>query len=525
MKFVYKNLFNVVLFLYLIIGGYYSLQTGISIDERHEQINWEYNIALIKNIFFGIQINPVFDEHVDYFYGIGFHLISQPIQFFLREIVINFQNIDLYGAHLVSKHLVIFITFFISGIFFRLLLKKVIENDIFVFLSTLIYLFYPYLLGHSFFNLKDIPFMSFWLICTYLSFNIFEKLIENKLPNYLNILIFSFLSAYLISIRLTGILIFFQYLITLLIFISVTKINFGNFFKKIYKQFSLFIILTVFFTYILYPVFWQGPLLILEAINSLSKWYLDVCTLTLGKCMESKNLDPTYIPIWLMVKLPLLILIGIILLPFSEKKIFINKKNSIFFGTILLTTFLIPLFLIFRKAHLYDEVRHILFLFPFIFMLATISLYQISKKIFFIFSFLTLVLFTVENFKIHPYQYVWFNAPSRVLELNKKFELDYWGLSGRNLAKKITEMKLSDRPCILVGPVWSIKSFLDEKLFNCYGAWGAIDSDYPRPFLAVQHLRNLKKGRSYKCDTYFETEFKLLFTDQKFVTGRILECT
>ena len=525
MKFINKNLFNVVLILYFIVGAYYSLQTGISIDERHEQINWEYNIALIKNFFFGTKIDAFFNEHVDYFYGIGFHLISQPIQFFLKEIVLSYQNIDLYGAQLVSKHLVTFITFFISGIFFRLLIKKIIENDIFVSISTLVYLFYPYLLGHSFFNLKDIPFMSFWLICTYLSFNIFEKLIENKLPNYLNIFVFSFLSAYLISIRLTGILIFFQYLITFSIFISIAKINFGELLKKTYKKFLLFIILTVFFIYILYPVFWQNPFLIIEAINSLSKWYLDVCTLTLGKCMESKNLDPTYIPIWLMVKLPLLILIGIILIPFSEKKIFINKKNNVFFGTILLTTFLIPLLLIFRKTHLYDEIRHLLFLFPFFFILATISLYKISKRIFFFFSFLTLILFTVENFKIHPYQYVWFNTPSRVLELNKNFELDYWGLSGRNLAKKITEMKFNNKPCILVGPIWSIKSFLDEKLFDCYGSWGSIDSNYPRPFLAVQHLRNLKKGRSYKCDVYFETKFKLLFTDQEFVTGRILECT
>ena len=240
--------------------------------------------------------------------------------------------------------------------------------------------------------------------------------------------------------------------------------------------------------------------------------------------MASKNLDPTYIPIWLMVKLPLIILFGIAIIPFSEKKIFVNKKNNVFFGTILLTTFLIPLLLILRKAHLYDEVRHLLFLFPFIFILGTVALHKASKKIFYFLAFISLILFTVENFKINPYQYVWFNTPSRVLELNKKFELDYWGLSGRDLAKKVTEMKFNNKPCILVGPVWSIKSFLDENKFNCYGPWGAIDSNYPRPFLAVQHLRNLKKSQTYKCNKYFETKFKLLFTKQEFITGRILKC-
>ena len=31
----------------------------------------------------------------------------------------------------------------------------------------------------------------------------------------------------------------------------------------------------------------------------------------------------------------------------------------------------------------------------------------------------------IENIKINPYQYVWFNYPSRYLDLSKNFELEY----------------------------------------------------------------------------------------------------
>ena len=99
--------------------------------------------------------------------------------------------------------------------------------------------------------------------------------------------------------------------------------------------------------------------------------------------MYAKNLPPTYIPIWLSVKLPFIILLGIFLLPFTEKKIFIDNKKNIFFGTILSVSILIPLILIFRNVTLYDELRHIMFLIPLLFILGIVSLYIFSKKIFF----------------------------------------------------------------------------------------------------------------------------------------------
>ena len=79
--------------------------------------------------------------------------------------------------------------------------------------------------------------------------------------------------------------------------------------------------------------------LIIEAINYMTNHFNNVCTLTLGKCMFSKNLDPIYIPVWLSVKLPIIILVGLILLPLTEKKIFISKKNYITFGTLLVSSF------------------------------------------------------------------------------------------------------------------------------------------------------------------------------------------
>ena len=103
-------------------------------------------------------------------------------------------------------------------------------------------------------------------------------------------------------------------------------------------------------------------------------------------------------------------------------------------------------------------------------------------------------IFLIENVKIYPHQYVWFNTPSRVFNLSKNFELDYWGVGGRDLANNISILNknISKKPCVLANPPWLIKSFLDQKLYSCYGLFQDVDSGFPRPFWVVQNLRNLK---------------------------------
>ena len=77
---------------------------------------------------------------------------------------------------------------------------------------------------------------------------------------------------------------------------------------------------------------------------------------------------------------------------------------------------------------------------------------------------------------------------------------------------------------VLANPPWIIKSFLDSKLYSCYGLYQDIESGFSRPFWAVQNVRNLKKGRSYKCDTMYESKFNLLFTNEDIITGRLIKC-
>ena len=151
-----------------------------------------------------------FLEYQDKYHGIAFHYISQPVQILTYKFISSLNDVSYSGAYLISKHSVVFVLFFISGFFFYLLSFKLTNNKLFSLISLSIYLFYPYLFGHAQFNMKDIPFLSVWLICTYFYLTAVEDLFYERDIKYGKILLISLLTSYLISIRILGLIIFLQ---------------------------------------------------------------------------------------------------------------------------------------------------------------------------------------------------------------------------------------------------------------------------------------------------------------------------
>ena len=86
-----KKFLYLFLLLFFLIGSFSSLNVGISHDEYHEQANWEFNLNLSKKISTEFFLNKTYDlkidNYKDRYYGIGFQLISQPIQYFLKDFI------------------------------------------------------------------------------------------------------------------------------------------------------------------------------------------------------------------------------------------------------------------------------------------------------------------------------------------------------------------------------------------------------------------------------------------------------
>ena len=106
----YNLLIYLTLIVYLCVGIYLSLNTGISHDEYHEQLNWEVNLSAIKDFF----LTGTYQELIQYkdkYHGIGFNIISQPFQLIFKNSISNYLNLNEYGSILMSKHIVVFTIF------------------------------------------------------------------------------------------------------------------------------------------------------------------------------------------------------------------------------------------------------------------------------------------------------------------------------------------------------------------------------------------------------------------------------
>jgi len=504
------------------VGIFFSFHTGLSHDEPFEQDMWNFNMGLIKDFFLN---KEAFFDYQEKYYGIGSQYITQPIQYIIQKLTSNYIDMDLEWLKHHAKHPVIFLFFFFSSYFFYKILNKITKSLNFSCIGTTFYLLYPYLLGHSFMNPKDIPFLSVWLFLTFYSLNILESYFKTKRVNYKSLLLLSFFTALLISIRVSGILIFLQYFFSFFIFLNLLNINFKYFIKEFPLKILFFSLFTFLFIIILNPLYWHKPYEFFNSILFMGDYYQDVCTLTMGTCVKARSIDSFYVPTWLLFKLPLIILLGLFLFPFIENKLK-DKTSILYIWSIVLTSVSIPIVLIIKHVPLYDEIRHIQFLVPLYFLISLSSFFLFKPKMSTYIVSIFCLFFLIENFKIYPYQYTWFNIPARIVNLEKNFELDYWGVSGKPIAEFIEKNKSYDKMCIIGQPVAATAklSRKNSSKYNCLKPWGAVNSKLERPFLAIQTGRNIKSGLPYNCKIIKLEKINLSFYSRGLTAGKLLIC-
>ena len=523
----YRNiLLSIIFLIYIILGLYLSITSGIPHDQYHEQLNWTVNFDAIKSIFTDEGSYQNLLNYKDKYHGIAFHYISQPFQYLSHNFIAELNHVNSDGGYYLSRHSSIFIFFCISGIFFYLLCLKISSNKNFSIISTTIYLLYPYLFGHAQINGKDIPFLTFWIISTYFLFIVIENFYYDKKNFISNILILSFLTAFLISIRITGILILLEYLIAFLILLNLKNINFFKFIFVNYLLVLIFVFSLIVFIYLLNPIFWRNPMEFFNSISWMSKYYHDICTLTLGKCLRSLNLPPSYFFIWFFFKLPILILIGLLIYPFIEKKIFNNGIITIYYGTFSFTILSIIFVFIIKNVALYDEIRHVMFLVPFIFLIALYNIFLFNKKVYYIFSLFIIIFFILENISLKNYQYTWLNSFAKFTDIEKNFEIDYLGVSNKNLQKKIINFSkknnISKNICVY-GDLYT-GVYLQSKNFSCFNQYSHVDSVKIRPFFAYQNIRNIKRSKPNDCELIHLEKYNYTFFNKDIIVGKLWFC-
>ena len=521
----YQKITVLLLVVYFFVGIYLSINTGISHDEFHEQQNWEVNLNSAKEFLLTGKYES-FLNYKDRYHGIGFHFLSQPIQYLFSKSVSDYLDVNNYGGILISKHIVVFLIFFISGLFFYSTIKLLFDDKKFLIISLFIYLLYPYFFGHSLLNPKDIPFLSIWVVCTYLITQLVKNLILSKKINYKLLIYLSISTSLLISIRIVGLLILLQYLIFIFIYLENYKISFFKFLKN-YKKAIIFTLSSVLIlTYLLNPIFWHNPLEIINSIKWMGKYKQDICTNTLGECVKALNLPANYYFIWFFFKVPILIILGFLIFPLIEKKLSKNKFNKVIIFSLLTSIGSILILFIILKVAIYNELRHVMFLIPLILIISVSNLYIFNKKLFFVLGSFLIIFFIFENISLNPYQYTWLNSFAKFYNINENFEVDYWGISNKNLNLKIikdSKVKNFSKNNCIYGDQYS-DVFLDNDNFNCFKTYSELDSAKIRPYYVIKNLKNIKRSNPKDCKLITEESYRYFLSRQKIITGSLWYC-
>ena len=525
--------FEILLFLCIVVFGIYAaMMSGISADEETEFNTFLVNLAAYKGLLAG-DFSPyqTLLQYHDRYYGIGFHLISHGLGNFLTQFNLPVLQLNEIGSRLIWAHAINFLAFIVSGIVFRQCLLVLTGHKLVSNLGMFVFLLWPYLLGHALMNVKDIPFLLAWLCCSYQllrMLTIFQDASRNWITQFV---ILGLLTGWLISIRVSGVLIFAQYFCFSLIYIGYSW-NRGDarfsIQKSIYLGFA-FAAPALLILFFLYPILWHDPFEIINAIAYMSKHPWLGSTLTAGELIEPKTRLIFYLFSWIIVKLPVLMVLGICLTPIAIYKVVSTRKISLQqLMTVCLALSIASILgiLILKRVALYNELRQILFIFPVLLLVSIVALFSISQRLTILGLLLTGAFMVVDDIDLMPYQYSYVNEIARQTQLGKKYETDYFGLSVAQTARWLNQSDINgSTQCIYVPSPQQWKYEIDPIKFPCVQAYPGDLSLIKEPFMFfVQPKGNVSYSAPPWCHLAHVEQRLLSFSKATLNMGELYQC-
>lgn len=332
------------------------------------------------------------------------------------------------------RTLVNFIVFMIGTLSIYFITKRRLSSNKLAILACLFFVLSPRIFSAGFYSPADMPFTSFFVLGVNLALRFLEK------PLLINAFLAGIVCGYATDIRLLGIVIF-----PIVIFLFVAK-NYSALQKKEIKTLPIFtyLISGVLSIYAFFPYLWESPFKrFLEVFSSLSNYPWGGSNLYFGKLIPASDLPWHYIPVWILITTPLIYIflfgVGVFFIitkSFRNKVVDFNVIQDSLFLMLVISPILTVIFL---NSVLYDTWRHLYFIYPFIIIVSVIGWNEIApkKSSFRLFEakvFLTTILiFQIAAWMVvnNPRQYLYFNTLAGNISLEKKWEMDYLGLSNK----------------------------------------------------------------------------------------------
>lgn len=380
------------------------------------------------------------------------------------------------------------------------------------FLTSVLLFLSPRFFGESMYNPKDIPFalgmtMGVYYICRFVA--AFPK------PSWKDALWLALSIGLAIGVRVGGLLLIpFLFVAIGIEYFFTWRKNYAMFGTEM-KRTIVYAVATGVVGYFAGLIFWpyalEAPLSNpFSALSEMSNFSMGIRMLFDDRHIMSQGVPANYIPLWIFITTPIIILVGIVLSPL----LFYFKQQKM---PALLFLFFVTLFpwvyIVYKHSPLYDGWRHLLFIYPLLIVLAALTfsgIYDHFKDVkvkYAVIAVLVIGLFLPVKWVAanHPNQIVYFNEFTGGIDgAYGHYETDYYMNSIKQAFFKLAKEKdlYNTKDSVLI-------------LTNCIEPMWHYQKALNNPRVAVDYVRYRERSsRKYTYGIFFSR-----FIDKELLQG------
>ena len=316
-----------------------------------------------------------------------------------------------------------------------LLARRLFGDGPLALLAMLLFLLHPRLYAHAFFNSKDVPFLSTFMIALYLIHRAFEK------DTVRAFVVLGAAAAVLTNLRIMGVMLVAAVLgMRALDLLHAAQWSER---RRVLKTIAAFGAAGAATLYAISPYLWSDPREFAEALRVLSEHPTPAWQLFQGRLVRADDLPWRYVPTWMAVTTPpFTLLLGCVGVGGVAWRVAARpgralRNTPLRFG-LLLTACLTapPLAVAALGAHTYGGWRHLYFLHAPLCLLAASGLRLLAsrdaawaRRGTYAAAGVAAAGILIAMARIHPLQHVYFNFlvdRTTPEHLRTQYEMDYW---------------------------------------------------------------------------------------------------
>ena len=428
--------------LFLIVGIIVLDDYGMTVDENDQRWIANANIELIMGREAGHLVNNVHER----IYGVAFEL---PLVLAERVLGIKYEN-SRRNVHL-SRHIITHIFFLAGGFFCYLLTYRMFNSRILALIAMLLFLLHPRMYAHSFFNSKDIPFMSMFMIALFFTHRAFRR------DDVSSFMLCGLAAGVLINLRILGAVLLVAVLAIRVLDLYQASDNSQR--RHILLTTAVFIVSSIWLWYVITPGIWSDPIRnVSESFAAIDRGTPNVYQLFRGELFWSKDFHPPeYIPVWASITTPPLVLALGSIGTFATLFRYVTHPSDIFrnttfrFGLVLIACAATPVAAaVYLDANIYNGWRQMYFLYTPFCLLAVFGIHWLMLNLdnrwmsagVYVATGATVAVTIIAMAGMHPHQHVYFNfiVDRTTLEhLRTQYDMEYWGSSFREALEYLLE--------------------------------------------------------------------------------------